>query len=81
VRAYPLLLVPSVYDSLVLDFPDAKFILFETPVDLWMKRIEAGGNGFGRFGLGFLRRRVSGSRCGERWMLWGQGLGFLEFRV
>lgn len=32
--------VPNVYDSLVLDFPDAKFILFETPVDLWMTRIQ-----------------------------------------
>ena len=27
------------YDSLVLDFPDAKFILFETPVDEWMEKI------------------------------------------
>jgi len=23
--------IPSVFDSLVLDFPDAKFLLFETP--------------------------------------------------
>ena len=33
--------VPNVYDSLVLDFPDAKFLLFETPVDVWMERIQA----------------------------------------
>jgi hypothetical protein len=33
--------IPSVYDSLVLDFPDAKFLLFETPVDQWFVRIQA----------------------------------------
>ena len=33
--------VPSVADALARDFPDAKFVLFETPVDAWVKRIEA----------------------------------------
>ena len=33
--------VPSIVDALARDFPDAKFVLFETPVDVWAKRIAA----------------------------------------
>lgn len=32
--------VSSVVDSLVLDFPDSKFVLFETPVEQWLNRIQ-----------------------------------------
>ena len=46
--------VPNVYDSLVLDFPDAKFILFETPVDAWMERVQEKA----------LAARVMGEQCG-----------------
>ena len=31
--------IPAVMDSLVLDYPDAKFLLFETPVDDWIRRV------------------------------------------
>jgi hypothetical protein len=31
--------IPAVVDSLVLDYPDAKFLLFETPVDDWIRRV------------------------------------------
>jgi hypothetical protein len=46
--------VPSVADALALDFPDAKFVLFETPVDVWVKRIKAKAD----------EARLIGVKCG-----------------
>lgn len=54
IPSHPRVQVPNVFDSLVIDFPDAKFLLFETPVDVWMKRIKEKA----------LASQVMGERCG-----------------
>lgn len=46
--------LPSVVDSLVLDFPDSKFLLFETPVEQWLSRIK----------LKAAQARTLGVKCG-----------------
>ena len=68
--------VPSVADALARDFPDAKFVLFETPVDAWVKRIEAKADEARALGVkcGCVSARVGGptpaarstsSACGD----------------
>lgn len=46
--------VPSVFDALALDFPDAKFVLFETPVEVFVKRAKAKAE----------EARALGAKCG-----------------
>ena len=55
--------VPSVFDALALDFPDAKFVLFETPVDVFVKRAKAKADEARALGVkcGCVSARVGGS--------------------
>ena len=41
---------PAVVDSLVLDYPDAKFLLFETHVDDWIRRVSVKATEAARLG-------------------------------
>ena len=55
--------VPSVFDALALDFPDAKFVLFETPVEVFVKRAKAKADEARALGVkcGCVSARVGGS--------------------
>ena len=62
--------IPAVVDSLVLDYPDAKFLLFETHVDDWIRRVSVKATEAARLGaecgcVGENAVRSSRPKCGD----------------